>query len=108
LKRDTREWTLLLKLDKGDASGFDAKEINHLDYQEAKEIMEQFGLLQAGNFQAEGFRSSFVERKVSWGSDGDTMDHYFYMSSGDKVWMFLPAQGNKLTFWNGFGNARNP
>jgi hypothetical protein len=25
------------------------------------------------------------------------MDHYFYMSSGDKVWMFLPAQGNKLS-----------
>ena len=44
LKRDTHEWTLLPRLEKGDGSGFDDEEINHQVYQEAKKTMEQSGL----------------------------------------------------------------
>ncbi len=112
LNRDTREWTLLLRLDKGDQAGFDDEEINHLVYLEAKKIMEQSGLCKLASFKPKHTYLRLWKRKVGWGSDRDyNIYQYLYVSSRDKVlnlWMFLPAQDSKLTSGNDFRNAGNP
>ena len=72
LKRDTREWTLLLRLDKGDQAGFDYEEINHLVYQEANKVMEQSGLCKLATFKPKHTDLHLWKWKVGWGSDRDT------------------------------------
>jgi hypothetical protein len=72
LKRDTCKWTLILKLEKGDASGFDDEEINHLVYQEVKKIIEQSGLCKLATFNQKNSDLHLWKRKLCWGLEGDT------------------------------------
>jgi hypothetical protein len=41
VKKDMREWLMLLMLERGDDAGFDDKEIKYQVYLKAKKVMEQ-------------------------------------------------------------------
>jgi hypothetical protein len=79
LKRDTREWTLLFRLDKGDQAGFGDEEIKHHVYQEEKKIMEQSGLCKLATSKPKHTDLHLWKRKVGWGSDKDTPYTNIYM-----------------------------
>jgi hypothetical protein len=94
VKKDTREWSMLLRLERGDDAGFDDEEIKHQVYLEAKKVMKQSGLC---NTQAEEHtgRSSFVEAEgqvglVGLGRRRDSNSD-LSLSSVGKLWMCLPA-----------------
>ncbi len=63
----TRQWTLLLRLKKGNESGFDSddEEINHQVYQAAKKI-------KLATFKPKHTDLHLWKWKVGWGSDRDT------------------------------------
>jgi hypothetical protein len=72
LKRDTREWTVVLSLQTGDESGFDDEEVNHQMYQEAKKIMEQSGLCKLSTHKPKDSDLHLWKKKIGWSTDGDT------------------------------------
>ena len=71
LKRDTREWTVVLSLQTGDESGFDDEEVNHQMYQEAKKLMEQSGLCKLSTHKPKDSDLHLWKKKIGWSTDGD-------------------------------------
>ncbi len=75
LKRDTREWTVVLSLQTGDESGFDDEEVNHQMYQEAKKLMEKSGLCKLSTHKPKDSDLHLWKKKIGWSTVERTETH---------------------------------